>query len=305
MQDLTEGSIPKHLLRLAIPIMVGMIFQTLYFLVDLYFIGQIGDAAIAGVSAAGNVQFIVMALTQVLGVGSMALIANAAGRKDPDDANLVFNQSILLATTCALATLLGGYGLTRFYMGTLGADAATTAAGSSYLYWFLPGMALQFALVAMGSALRGTGIVKPTMIVQVATVLLNVVLSPILIAGWFTGKPLGVVGAGLSTSISIAAGLVLLTLYFLRLERYVTFDPRMLAPRLTVWKRILKVGLPPGGEFALIFVYIAVVYWIIRDFGADAQAGFGVGSRVMQAIFLPAMAVAFACAPLAGQNFCK
>ena len=63
------------------------------------------------------------------------------------------------------------------------------------------------------------------------------------------------------------------------------------------------MGLPPGGAFALLFVYMAVIYWVIRDFGSVAQAGFGVGSRVMQAIFLPAMAIAFATAPVAGQNF--
>src|SRR3546814_13703871 len=83
-----------------------MVFQTLYVLVDLYFVARLGDTAIAGVSAAGNAQFLVMALTQVLGVGTMALIAQAAGRKDRDDANRIFNQSLGLALGCALLTLI-------------------------------------------------------------------------------------------------------------------------------------------------------------------------------------------------------
>ncbi len=302
MQDLTQGSITRHILKLAAPIAIGMVFQTLYYLVDLYFVAQLGDAAIAGVSAAGNVQFIIMALTQILGAGTMALISNASGRKDRDDANLIFNQSLLLAAICAAATLLGGYAFARYYMGTLGADAETTAAGILYLYWFLPGLGLQFALIAMGSALRGTGIAKPTMVVQILTVLVNAVLSPVLIAGWVTGKPLGVLGAALASTISVALGVVLLVMYFLRLERYVSFDPKLLRPQPEAWRRILRIGLPPGGEFALIFVYLVVIYWIIRDFGAAAQAGFGIGSRIMQSIFLPAMAVAFAAAPVAGQN---
>ena len=91
-------------------------------------------------------------------------------------------------------------------------------------------------------------------------------------------------------------------LYFVRLEEYVEVDRRSLRPRWDVFGRILRIGLPPGGEFALMFVYIGVIYWVIGQFGSEAQAGFGVGSRVMQAIFLPAMAVAFATAPLAGQN---
>ena len=299
---MTEGPIPGHIMRMAVPIAVGMIFQTLYVLVDLYFVAQLGDAAIAGVGAAGNVQFLVMAITQILGVGTMALIAQASGRKDRDDANLIFNQSLVLAGVCAALTLVGGYALGGFYVRTLGADAETVTAGITYLYWVLPGLALQFALISMGSALRGTGIVNPTIIVQVATVVLNAILSPIMITGWGTGRPLGVVGAGLSTTISIAVAVVLMTLYFKRLERYVTFDASMVRPRVSTWKRILAVGLPPGGEFALMFVYMGIIYWTIQGFGSEAQAGFGVGSRVMQAIFLPAMAIAFATAPVAGQN---
>jgi putative MATE family efflux protein len=302
MQDLTRGSIASHLVRLAAPIAIGMLFQTLYVLIDLYFVARLGDSAIAGVSAAGNAQFIVMALTQILGVGTMALIAQACGRKDQVDANLIFNQSLLLAAVCALATLIGGYSLVGAYMGGLGADAATVTAGIEYLHWFLPGLALQFALVTMGSALRGTGIAKPTMVVQMLTVLLNALLAPILIAGWLTHRPLGVAGAGLASSVSIAVGVLLMLIYFVRLEKYVGWDPALFHARLAVWKRILRIGLPPGGEFALMFVYLGVMYWVIRDFGAHAQAGFGIGSRVMQAIFLPAMAVAFAVAPLAGQN---
>lgn len=302
MRDLTEGPIPGHLLRLAAPIAAGMVFQTLYYLVDLYFISRLGEAAIAGVSTAGNLQFVILAVTQVLGIGTTALIAHAVGRRDREDANLVFNQSLVLGALCAVGVLAGGYALIGPYMRTFGADAATVAAGSTYLRWFFPALALQFGLVSMGAALRGTGIQAPTLVVQILTVVLNALLSPVLILGWLTGRPLGVAGAALATSISVAVGVALMGFYFVQLERYVGFSAARLRPRLAVWRRVLKIGLPPGGEFALMFVYLGVIYWVIRDFGAAAQAGFGVGSRVMQAIFLPAMAVAFAVAPVAGQN---
>ena len=303
MKDLTQGPVMRNLVAMAVPIAAGMALQTLYFMVDLYFVAQLGDAAIAGVSAAGNIMFVVFALTQMLGVGAVALISQAVGRNDRADANHVFNQSIVLSVVCAAVTLLAGYGLGAAYMRTLGADAATMAAGVTFLYWFVPGLALQFAMVVMGSALRGTGIVKPTMLVQAATVLLNTALAPVLIAGWGTGHPMGVAGAALASSIATALGVVLLAVYFVRLEHYVTFDRAHLHPRLKTWGRMLNVGLPAGGEFALLAVYVAVIYWIIRDFGAAAQAGFGIGMRVTQMMFLPAMALAFAAAPMAGQNF--
>jgi Na+-driven multidrug efflux pump len=94
-----------------------------------------------------------------------------------------------------------------------------------------------------------------------------------------------------------------LTWYFERLEKYVAFHRRQWRPQLAYWKRILNIGLPAGGEFIVMFLLLGLMYWLIRGFGSEAQAGYGIGSRVMQAIFLPAMAVAFAAAPVAGQNF--
>jgi putative MATE family efflux protein len=303
MHDLTQGPIRQHLVRMAVPMAVGMLMQTMYFLVDLYFVGRLGDAALAGVGAAGTLTMVVIALTQVLGVGTVALIAQAVGRKDATDANLVFNQSLGMSAACFAFTLLGGYATAGAYMDAMGADAATAEAGRTYLAWYLPGLALQFAMVAMGSALRGTGIVKPTMVVQMVTVLLNIVLAPVFIAGWGTGRPMGVAGAGLASTVAIVVGVAVLYLYFHRLERYVRADLALWRPQPDAWRRILAIGLPAGGEFLMMFVIMAVIYAVTRPFGPDAQAGFGVGSRVMQAMFMPAMALAFAIAPVAGQNF--
>ena len=305
MKDLTDGasSIAKNILQMALPIAAGMFFQTLYFLIDLYFVAGLGDPAIAGVGAAGNASFLVFAATQVLGVGTVALISHAVGRKDRDEANLIFNQSLMLSISSGAVTLLLGYVLAAPYMRTLGADAATTAAGVTYLYWFLPSLGLQFAMVAMGSALRGTGIVQPTILVQVVTVVLNAILAPVLIVGWGTGYKMGIAGAGLASSLALSIGMLMLTAYFHKLEKYVGFNRVLWAPRVTLWGRLLRVGLPAGGEFLLMFFFMAVMYWVIRRFGPDAQAGFGVGMRVMQSMFLPAMAVAFAAAPIVGQNF--
>jgi putative MATE family efflux protein len=303
MKDLTEGPIGGHLAQMSMFIGASMLLQTLYYLVDLYFVAGLGEQALAGVGAAGTVAFLVLALTQVLGVGTVTLIAHAVGRKDQADANVVFNQSLVLSALCAVLVLVGGYALGDTYMEAISADRGTAVAGEAYLRWFLPCLALQFAMVAMGSALRGTGIVKPAMTVQALTVLINIALAPVLIAGWGTGHPLGVAGAGLASSLAIAAGTLVLVAYFVRLEHYVRMDRAQWRPRLQTWKRMFDIGLPAGGEFMLMFVIVGVVYWCVRGFGPDAQAGFGIGTRVMQSIMLPAMAIAFAASPIAGQNF--
>jgi putative MATE family efflux protein len=303
MRDLTQGPIGKQLVATAVPIAIGMLFQTLYLLVDLYFVSPLGDAAIAGVSAAGTATFVILALTQMLGVGTVALVAHAVGRKDQATANLIFNQAVLMSALCLVLTALAGAFASAPYIRSVAADPAAAAAGTAYLYCYTPGLALQFALVAMGSGLRGTGIVQPTMVVQMLTVIVNIVLAPVLISGWGTHHPFGTAGAGLASSIAVALGVVMLWVYFMRLEHYVSLQPSLWRPRWSLIARILNIGLPAGGEFLMMFVILGVIYWVIRGFGPGAQAGFGIGGRVMQAMFLPVMAVAFAVAPVAGQNF--
>ncbi|MFO1340931.1 MAG: MATE family efflux transporter [Burkholderiaceae bacterium] len=252
MKDLTQGSIRGHIVAMATPIAVGMLVQTLYFLVDLYFVSRIGAHAVAGVSAGGNAGgnavMLTMALTQVLSVGSVALISHAVGAKDPPRANLVFNQSLGMAVACTLLTAAVGLGGIGPYMRTLGAGDAIAGAGRDYLMWYLPGLALQFPLAAMGSAMRGTGIAMPGMVVQMLTVLVNIVLAPVLIAGWGTGHSLGVAGAGLASSLAVLAGVLMMLVYFVRLEKYVSLDTRALWPRAAVWGPLLRVGLPAGGR---------------------------------------------------------
>ncbi|MCB1664638.1 MAG: MATE family efflux transporter [Pseudomonadales bacterium] len=303
MRDLTQGSIPRIIISMATPVAAGMIFQTLYLLVDLYFVAALGDDSVAGVGAGGTLMFMIMALTQVLGVSAVALISQSVGRKQQEEANLVFNQSIVVAVIFAVVTLVGGLLLAESYLATIASDEGALREGVTFLHWFLPGMALQFPMMAMASSLRATGLVKPGMVVQVATVLLNTLLAPILIAGWGPGPALGVLGAGLASSLSVFVGVLMLTFYFVKLEKYVSFQRSLWRPRLDIWKRMLDIGLPAGGEMLLLFVYFSAVYWLIQEFGAAAQAGFSIGGRIMQSIFMPTMAIAFSLGPIAGQNY--
>ena len=303
MHDLTQGSITRHLLSMAAFIGIGLIFNTLYFLIDLYFVSRLGPSAIAGVGAAGVSSFLAMGASQLIAVGAMALIAQAAGRKDAAEANLISNQALSLSVLFAAAALALGYAFGWRAMDAIAADEATAVAGREYLAAFLPSLALMFPSAALGAALRGAGIVRPTMMVQSVTVLINAALAPVLIAGWGTGVPLGVAGAGWASTIAVAFGLVWLWVLFGRVQNFVRIDAAQAKPNMSQWGRIVAIGLPAAGEFVLMFVIIGVVYWVIRHFGPHAQAGFGVGVRVMQSVFLPAMAVAFAAAPIVGQNF--
>jgi putative MATE family efflux protein len=303
MQDLTTGPLTKHLLKTTSFMLVTMIFQTLYFLIDLYWVGRLGTSAVAAVGIAGNFTFIVLALSQMLGVGTTAVISHAVGQKDHDRARMLFHQSQVLSMVVGAVFFVVAMALRVAYSRSMSADAETARLAGEYLAWFIPAMALQFALVAMGSALRATGNFKPGMVVSTATVMLNMVLAPFLIFGWWTGYAFGVAGAAVSSFVAVLVGVVWLAFYFMKPEAYLRFDKGAWGPQLGIWKRMLAVGLPAGFEFAMMAVYMVVVYSIARPFGAAAQAGFGIGARVIQALFMPVVALGFAVAPVAGQNF--
>jgi putative MATE family efflux protein len=134
-------------------------------------------------------------------------------------------------------------------------------------------------------------------------VLINLVRAPTLMFGWLGTRPLGVAGAAIASLVAIAFGCVAFTVYFRREASPLKFSSADCRPQPRLWWEMLKIGLPAGGEFALLTVYMVLVYDIIRPFGAAAQAGFGIGLRVFQSMFLPIVAIAFATAPVAGQNF--
>src|SRR5207249_4870550 len=114
-----------------------------------------GTQAVAAVGIAGNLTFIVLALTQMLGVGTTAVVSHAVGRKDHDEALLLFNQSQVLGMVTGAVFLVIGLIARAPYSVAMAADPETATLAGQYLAWFVPAMALQFALVAMGAALRG------------------------------------------------------------------------------------------------------------------------------------------------------
>jgi putative MATE family efflux protein len=303
MQDMTTGPITRHLLKTTTFMLVTMIFQTLYFLIDLYWVGRLGTEAVAAVGIAGNLTFIVLALTQMLGVGTTAVISHAVGRKDHDQAIVLFNQSQVLAMVTGVVFLVVGFIARMPYSAAMSADATTASLAGEYLLWFIPAMALQFALVAMSSALRAVGNFKPGMVVSSATVVINMILAPFLIFGWGTGRAFGVAGAAIASLIAIIIGIVWLATYFLPTDAFLRFVSADWKPDWGLWKKMLGIGLPAGVEFALMAVYIFIVYSVTRQFGAAAQAAFGIGMRIVQAGFMPVVALGFSVAPVAGQNF--
>ena len=303
MKDLTQGSVLRHLLSLSGFVLVGMAMLTLYSLVDLYFVGHLGARAVAAVAISSNLMMISMSLSQMLGVGTGALVAQAVGRKDADAAHRTFNQAFGIALLMALLFVLALRLGEAAYISAFSADDETAIFTAGYLRWFVPSMALQFPLMVMSSALRGTGSMVPATAAQIGSVVLNIALAPVLIFGLIGAPRLGVEGAGLATFLASFAGFAGLLFYFGRPQAYLKLQLRGWRPQFRLWGQILKIGLPSAAEFALMGCYLIFITALLKPFGASQQAAFGIGQRLLQATMMPAMALSFAATALAGQNF--
>jgi putative MATE family efflux protein len=303
VHDMTVGKIRGHIVRMMLFVLTGMAVQTLYGLVDIYWVGRLGKEAVAAVTLSSNLMFVSLAVTQMLSVGCVALVAKAAGQKQQAEVQRLFNQAQSLSTGAGVLFLIVGLALHRTYAEELAGDAVTAELAVAFLRCFIPALALQFTMVGLGSALRGIGDMKPGLVAQTASVLLNMVLAPFLVFGWGTGHPLGVGGAALASLLATAFAVLGLALYLRRGKTFLRLRFADWRPDFATWRRLLSIGLPAGAEFLLMSITMGVIYAVSKPFGANAQAGFGIGSRLMQAGFMPAVAISFSVAAVVGQNF--
>jgi len=302
-QDLTSGPIKRHLIKMSLFMGMVMIVQTLYGLIDLYWVGRLGSTAVAAVAIGTNLMMFTLALTQILSVGTLSLVSQAAGRKDQAEVSKIFNQSQMMSVALGTLFAVGMFIARETYCRQQSSDPETAKLVSEFLTWFIPAMFLQFPMMTMASALRGVGDMRTVALSQGGTILMNIVLAPFLIFGWGTGVPMGVEGAALATVISIAIGFAFLFGHVWKKGVFFAKGAGVWTPDFAAWRRIAFIGLPSGVEFAVVAVYYAFIIWVIRAFGPQAQAAFGIGMRIIQVGMLSSISVGFSSAAIAGQNF--
>ena len=304
MKDFTSGPIHRHIISMAIPIAINMLVQTLANLIDVFFVGRLGDNELAGVSAAGNFQFLNMLFTQVLFVGSMTLVAHAIGKKDIKTAESIYSHGMFYGLIVALLVFMLGNVFCGDLLDYVLNDAIAQNFALDYLKWFIPFLSLQVIYTVIVGPLYGAGMAKPFTSIQLKSQCVNVVLSPTLINGIPGLIPsMGVEGAALASLISGVVAIVLVIKYLRSQQNQLTLHLDKIRPNWDIFKRTLKIGLPSGGEFLISFISMTMVYWMLSRFGVMGQAGFGLGAKVAQSLFLPAMAISLASPAIAAQNF--
>jgi putative MATE family efflux protein len=300
--DLTTGSIPKLLLRLSGPIVFSMLMFTLYLMVDLYFVGRLGPDAVAAVSISGNAFFVILGLSFVLGIGGMALIAQAFGRRDYEEAGKIYKQSLILTILIGIAATLVGLSIARPYIAFFGGAGKSLEWGVEYFQVFSISFFFVLILHVIGACYRGMGDTRTPMIIMVLSTILNIILDPLLIFGLLGLPCLGVRGAAIASlsaqlvSVGIYVYLILIKGQHLKIKGAWQLD-------LSIIKRSLSIGLPSGLTYFLLALNMLITYRVVSVFGTPALASIGIGFRILQSIYMPVVAVTSAMAAIVGQNF--
>ena len=303
-RDLTHGSIPRLIVVLALPVFGSFVLQSLYALADLYFVGLLGGAPLAGLGISLNIFFLVLALGQTIGIGSLAVLSRSFGAGQVERVGRFYQQSMLLVLIVGGVFWLLAYLGSELYFSMQTSDPEVIREGTAYFRIFSATLLIQVFLMVNGFSRRALGdFITPTLLMG-SSVIINIVLDPIMIFGWGPVPAMGIRGAAWATVLSQLASAVV----YLRLMMGSPRNPYLVLRKLPMphWAtigQILKIGTPSGTQFVLFTVMNLIMYAYVKPFGAEGTAAITVGFRIIHSSVLPAVAICSAVSSVVGQNF--
>ena len=299
---LLEGPILRSLIVLAVPIMGANILQVAYQLVDAFWVGRLGAAAIAGVSVTMPLMFVLIAAGMGFAIAGTTLIAQYTGARDHAMVDHVAAQTLIavLAVSIALGTI--GMALAPWLLHLMGLAPEVYANALAFLRVVYAGLPFMFVYAMVQALLRGVGEVRLPLYIVAGTVIVNFALDPVLIFGRFGFPALGVAGAATATLISqlLAAAVSLRLLFGGRFGIHVRWHN--FRPDFAFVKRAFMLGYPASIEQSARGLGMTLMTFLIASFGTVVTASFGVGSNVINVVIIPAMGFAMATSTLIGQN---
>ena len=298
--DFTSGNLTRAIALLAIPMVLEMLMQSVFGIVDIYFVGRLGPAAVAGVGLTDELLTLVFALCMGLGVATTALVARRIGERDPEAAGTAAAQALLVGAAFSLPIAVMGVFFAPQLIGLLGATPEVVEAGAPYCAILFGTNLVIMYLFLVNAIFRGAGDAFLAMKALWLANLLNMVLDPLLIFGIGPFPEMGVAGA--ATATSLGRGLaVLYQFYALRGSR-VPIRLEHLRLMTDVMRRLLRVAWPAIIQFAIGMASWVVIFALLAGFGSDVLAGYTIAIRILIFALLPSWGMGNAAATLVGQN---
>ncbi|WP_117594959.1 MATE family efflux transporter [Haloprofundus halophilus] len=321
--DLTSGGIVKPLFYLSLPIVLTNLMQTAYNLADTFWLGQYDTAALAAISFAFPMVFLLISIGTGFSVAGSVLVAQHTGANDEEKAEYAASQTVTFSLLAALVLGLVGFVFVEQLLSVFGASPEVLPMATSYMQVISLGLMFMFGFFVFVALMRGYGDTVTPMLVMFGSVVLNIFLDPFLIFG-FDDNPLfamlgaeslqttlfaatgytgsGITGAAVATIFSRALALAVGLAIMFNGTRGVEIHLRDMAPNFGYARKLLAIGLPASVEGSGRAISINLLLIVVGLFSTNVVAAYGVGTRVLSVIFLPALAVARGVETMTGQN---
>lgn len=298
----TTDPIPKLTWRIAVPASVGMFFNTMFNFVDTYCAGLLSTNALAALSLSFPLFFVLVAVSSGLSQGATALLANALGAKQLDDARRIYAQSIALAFVVGVVlTVVGWYAAPELFR-LLGASGEYFRTAIAYMRVIIAATVFFVLPMTINGALNAQGETRIYRNFLITGCIANAALNPVLMWGWFGLPTMDVAGIALATVLIQIGGCVWLWRHVSRSELGHGITMNDFRPDYSLMKRIIGQALPASLNMLTIAAGVFVVTWFVQHFGQEAVAATGIAGRIEQMILMPVIGLSTAVLSIVGQN---
>ncbi|HEY0658975.1 MAG TPA: MATE family efflux transporter [Pyrinomonadaceae bacterium] len=318
-RDFTQGSIGLAIFLLAVPMVLEMFMESVFALVDIYFVGHLGANSVAVVILTESMLAIIYAVAIGLSIGATATVARRTGEKDEKGAARTAAHAIYLGVIVSVLMSVIGIVFAPTFLSLLGAESQVIAEGTTFTRIMLGGNAVIVFLFLLNAIFRGAGDAAIAMRVLILANLLNIFLAPCFIMGadifpflginapqwlvdnWIFPK-LGVTGAAIGTTIGRGAGVLFAAWWLFRPGGRITIYKEHWKFDSEILSSLVKIAAPAVLQFTIGTASWSALVRVVAGFGSDAIAGYGIGLRVILFVLLPSVGLSNAAATLVGQN---
>lgn len=301
-QDFTAGSLNRAIVLLAIPMVLEMVMESLFAVVDVFWVARLGSRAVATVGLTESMLALIYAVVIGLGMSATAMVARRMGERDQEGAAVAAVQALALGLVGAVAIGVPCLIYAPSLLRLMGASPEIICLGSAYTRIMLGGSGVVLFLFLNNAIFRGAGDAAVAMRVLWVSNLINLILDPCLIFGLGPFPRLGVTGAAVATTTGRSIGVLYQFYLLLRGTERLRVLPQEIRLRFSIMLRLLRVSLTGILQFVIAHTSWIGLVRIVSIFGSDALAGYTIAVRIIIFVILPSWGLSNAVATLVGQN---
>jgi putative MATE family efflux protein len=300
--DYTKIDLKRAIFLLAVPMILELIMESTFAVVDIYFVGKLGASAVATVGLTETYLYLLYSLAMGLAMAVTAIVARRIGEKNKEAAGAAAIQSIFLALLCAIPFMVAGIFFAKDLLRMMGADAWSIEHGYRYTQWMLGGNFVIVLLFVINAIFRGAGDAAIAMRVLWIGNGINIILDPILIFGWGPIPAMGIEGAAIATFIGRGTGVIIQLWTLFKGGHHIQITSAQIYWHGATIINIIKTSLGGIGQMIVAMTSWIFLMRILSDVSSEAVAGATIALRIMMFTMMPAWGMSNAAATLVGQN---